>query len=394
MAGFITPSPHPNFMNTFGSAARISESGDFQIVPNPVADVWYSQPFNYQTKDMRDCRPKLMYGPLTMGVDMGPIGNVDGILRTGVGKAPLRLVAASSNIGEVRPNDAVFLWAGDVVLKQTGTGLSVGAPPGLALTILTSESTIQVGDKVQLAAKVGSSWHCMDSIPVPVRTNAAGDIECASNDGVNCLWQSDMAGCDRVLANPGSNPLACGEAHKRLYGDTGYFSGHWCNKARMATGMKLMNFVQGKAVMGNIGVKIRLGEPKCDVTDLKKLCGADCNGFVYAEAPAVWAPLRANSQFDAQQAANVVAYAKKPAQATVVTGEEFNRAGVPKVRVEAFTVPDTKNKATDIAAAETVRARLADWDVVKTQYHARAIGWLSVLAIILASSTWIRSKPR
>jgi hypothetical protein len=78
-------------------------------------------------------------------------------------------------------------------------------------------------------------WKCADDINTPIRRNKAGDIECASFNGRDCLWQRSKDDCERVLATLNSsstNPLTCGEPHRRLYGGTGYdFSGHWCSIA-------------------------------------------------------------------------------------------------------------------------------------------------------------------
>lgn len=78
-------------------------------------------------------------------------------------------------------------------------------------------------------------WKCADGINTPMRRNEKGDIECASTDGYNCLWKSNVAECERSLAQLPTmalNPLACGEDHKKKYGADGYDSpSHWCAKA-------------------------------------------------------------------------------------------------------------------------------------------------------------------
>jgi hypothetical protein len=78
-------------------------------------------------------------------------------------------------------------------------------------------------------------WKCADNINVPIRRNKSGEIECASYNGRDCLWQGSKTACDLTLATMNRaalNPLACGPMHKRLYGGTGYeSSGHWCSVA-------------------------------------------------------------------------------------------------------------------------------------------------------------------
>ena len=392
MAGFITPKPHPYYMDLLGRAGRVSADGTFQAVPNPPAGSWYTGEFGYQTTDMKDCRQPLKYGPISIGYQGGPLGEKGGKFVAGVGNSTIRIVAASSNQSHVKVGDAVFLWAGDAVLKQIQNDIGFGAPPGLPLTVESDSTKLKQGDFVYLrvANTDATQWQCIDNIPVPVRRNAAGDIECAANDGQNCLWKGDMAGCDTVLANPGTNPLACGVTHKNIYGGSGYAGNHWCNSARTYFNSRRLGIRQGVVTILSDagGAKFRLGEAKCNVTNLQNLCGATCPGFVYAEAPAVWAPLSAASQFRAQKDGNVKVYSKIPAKATMVEPEVFAKAAMPVLK-EGFRVPKVGE-----GASPTARAQLEDWGVVRTQYKARAIGWLSVLAIILASSTWIRSSPR
>jgi hypothetical protein len=78
-------------------------------------------------------------------------------------------------------------------------------------------------------------WKCEDNIHVPIRRNAAGEIECASLDGYNCLWQANKANCDLTMAkmaNLNVVPLVCGADHKRKYGSDGYSNPvHWCARA-------------------------------------------------------------------------------------------------------------------------------------------------------------------
>jgi flagellar basal body-associated protein FliL len=64
-----------------------------------------------------------------------------------------------------------------------------------------------------------------------------GNVECAAVDGRNCTrfaaQAPAVAAADAYNAadSVGLKPLACGEAHKKLYGNTGYDerADHWCN---------------------------------------------------------------------------------------------------------------------------------------------------------------------
>ena len=78
-------------------------------------------------------------------------------------------------------------------------------------------------------------WKCVPGILTPVSKNDNGDIECASSNGRDCLWQSTPEKCEALVKNMPANikTVSCGEHHKRLYGTTGYDNPvHWCAKAR------------------------------------------------------------------------------------------------------------------------------------------------------------------
>lgn len=62
-------------------------------------------------------------------------------------------------------------------------------------------------------------------------SNAEGDIMCFSRDGVNCLAQQDYNARRQPLDPISIKPLVCGEAHRKVWGNTGYDQpGHWCNR--------------------------------------------------------------------------------------------------------------------------------------------------------------------
>ncbi|AMN83583.1 hypothetical protein D5b_00153 [Faustovirus] len=70
-----------------------------------------------------------------------------------------------------------------------------------------------------------------------VLRKVSGNIECAGTDGKTCLRfpTEPLANAAAVTYNAansaGLKPLACGDAHKAIYGNTGYDQGanHWCN---------------------------------------------------------------------------------------------------------------------------------------------------------------------
>lgn len=77
-----------------------------------------------------------------------------------------------------------------------------------------------------------SEWQCLNDIFTPLRKNANGDVECASVDGKNCLWENSFAGCQTMAKDLPKKlePLACGEMHQKVYGDDGYDTvNHWCH---------------------------------------------------------------------------------------------------------------------------------------------------------------------
>lgn len=73
-----------------------------------------------------------------------------------------------------------------------------------------------------------TKWNCLDGFGVPMRLNKNGDVECASVDGVNCLWSEK---CNMSTLPAKLNPLSCGAGHKSAHGESGYNNPvHWCNK--------------------------------------------------------------------------------------------------------------------------------------------------------------------
>jgi hypothetical protein len=66
----------------------------------------------------------------------------------------------------------------------------------------------------------------------PVRRNAAGDIECASTNGRDCLYFSQTkSDCERRLGSVPieTKPLTCGPNHRSQWGISGYdVPTHWC----------------------------------------------------------------------------------------------------------------------------------------------------------------------
>ena len=84
-----------------------------------------------------------------------------------------------------------------------------------------------------------SSWSCGNNIFAPVRINDKGDVECMATNGRDCLWTADLNTCNNTIGQNNDstklNPLACGDMHKSIYGDTGYdSSNHWCAKTKAA----------------------------------------------------------------------------------------------------------------------------------------------------------------
>jgi len=75
-------------------------------------------------------------------------------------------------------------------------------------------------------------WFCLPGIGCPMRLNPAGNPECLSTDGSNCLWNT--VNCSTIQVYDASSispilPLSCGSYHYNLYGITGYESTtHWC----------------------------------------------------------------------------------------------------------------------------------------------------------------------
>lgn len=83
----------------------------------------------------------------------------------------------------------------------------------------------QLGEKLKPEKLVDWIWGDDDGIFVFWRIGPAGEPECASRNGKDCLWGNRNMG-DAITD---SHPLQCGARHKEKWGITGYESKeHWC----------------------------------------------------------------------------------------------------------------------------------------------------------------------
>lgn len=75
------------------------------------------------------------------------------------------------------------------------------------------------------------NWRCVAGFDVPVTKNTAGDVQCMSANGHDCV----SGGCAANILNPPSpvKPLVCGEMHQKEWGGPGYNDpNHWCAKMK------------------------------------------------------------------------------------------------------------------------------------------------------------------
>lgn len=89
--------------------------------------------------------------------------------------------------------------------------------------VITKENT-------EAALKKSDNWKYAQDLKLIYRVNKAGDVECASYNGRDCLWglNKKQVFFDRI------KPLACGEHHTRVWGGPGYDNpAHWCHKLRL-----------------------------------------------------------------------------------------------------------------------------------------------------------------
>ena len=66
-----------------------------------------------------------------------------------------------------------------------------------------------------------------------MRKNSQGDVQALSANGVNVPWVKTPELCLQSIHERSANlqALTCGDAHKSLYGSTGYDNpSHWCAK--------------------------------------------------------------------------------------------------------------------------------------------------------------------
>ncbi len=76
-----------------------------------------------------------------------------------------------------------------------------------------------------------TEWKCVGDNDAPLSKNSAGDIQCMSADGKNCVSGKCT---DNILSPPSPiKPLVCGDEHKKQWGITGYDKpDHWCSLAK------------------------------------------------------------------------------------------------------------------------------------------------------------------
>lgn len=79
------------------------------------------------------------------------------------------------------------------------------------------------------------NWTCQGNANTPYRVNRkSGNTECMSVNAKDCLVAHPRS-CQNIRASPPRKlrPLSCGDAHRKVWGMTGYEgAGHWCNTFR------------------------------------------------------------------------------------------------------------------------------------------------------------------
>jgi hypothetical protein len=81
-------------------------------------------------------------------------------------------------------------------------------------------------------ASCAATWRCLPGVKTPLRL-WKGDLQCASRDGRNCLWDVCSGEAAKTTLWTGKDaltPLTCGADHKAKHGTTGYDTPqHWCD---------------------------------------------------------------------------------------------------------------------------------------------------------------------
>lgn len=86
-----------------------------------------------------------------------------------------------------------------------------------------------------------SAWTCVPGITTPIqRRYMGGDIQCASQNGRDCMWNTCSSPTLGMWVPPGNVwSLTCGEDHKAKWGTDGYsMPGHWCEVGCSALGCR------------------------------------------------------------------------------------------------------------------------------------------------------------
>jgi hypothetical protein len=116
-----------------------------------------------------------------------------------------------------------------------------------------------------------SKWRCLPGISAPLQKNMYGDVECMSMDYKNCLWGPN---CNDLLYIPSQylKPLACGDMHKSIYGNTGYDNPkHWCTKGDLQIVTKTITLLHSNPYISidnrsNVDIEFKQGEININYT--------------------------------------------------------------------------------------------------------------------------------
>jgi len=147
--------------------------------------------------------------------------------------------------------------------NETGNAAYVVQPPSKKIAYFAYQD---LSEKVPF----NYNWRCHPGFDYPVSLNENNDVQCMSANAHDCI-----PGCDKNLQAPPKplKVLACGEHHKKEWGNTGYDydPGHWCNTTLPSLKAKVKNYDKCMS-----SLECASPDAYCRIGDKRCLTDAEC----------------------------------------------------------------------------------------------------------------------
>lgn len=139
-----------------------------------------------------------------------------------------KYIVAESNGAANANRDALGPWE-KFTVECPYVDAAVAYTHAARAELATAQAEFEAAEAQAAAQLTPSDWQCVPGISTPVRLSG-GDVECASNNGRDCLWGT-CQGAGATQPSGQMAPLACGDDHTAQWGGPGYNNPrHWCAK--------------------------------------------------------------------------------------------------------------------------------------------------------------------